>query len=582
MLVSRVLHPVVGVISSFYMQLANGMFSAALGGWFFTTLALGPGLIVIGLVGHNSTLVDWGNTILASENWQFGIGVVVILVSLLPYLAGWRFWIRLQAIIFTITMLGLGLSVIIAIFTSESSFRSSFNDFARGITGKSDTYGSVITTAQHAGVVTDPAFSFSKTLPMVAFVAAFGIYSYFTAFIGGEIRQGGSLKTAHRMALGGVLSIASVAIIAIIFFHSFGHSFLVAAYGGGMPSQISVTPTYFFLTSAQVGNTAVAVFLVASFALFWPLLTAICFLQPTRMIFAYSFDGLLPKGASKVSGKSGAPVVAIAIAGILAIGTLAWAIYLASNVFQVVTYTVLAQVIAMGLVGLSALVFPYRRPELYRASTTTKKVLGIPVVSIAGAGAIISTVVLWILVLHRGEARPRRQAELLRLDVRHAPTRSRILLRRPSNTPEPRDQARPRLQRDPARVARELHAIPRPGISHRRTAGETPGNSTRQRGSTGRHGEPLRVPPVCQSARRVASVTISALDRSGETSCKCLLVASRTGTGPHHWHAMNDCAIVASRPRQNIGICSDFLAPSKPTRGLEPRTPSLRVMCSTS
>jgi amino acid transporter len=396
-LVSRIIHPVVGVISSFFMQLANGMFSAAIGGWFFTTLALGPGLVVIGLVGHHPTLVDWGNTLVSSKNWQFGIGTVVILVSLLPYFIGWRWWIRTQAVIFLITMAGLLFSVIVAIFTSEGTFRSDFNGFAQGITHKSDTYGSVITTAQHAGVVTDPAFSFSKTLPMVAFCAAFGIYSYFTAFIGGEIRQGGSIKTAHRMALGGALSIASVGIIAVIFFHSFGHAFLVSAYGGGMPAQINVTPTYFFLTSAQIGNIAVAIFLVATFALFWPLLTAICFLQPTRMIFAYSFDGLLPKGASKVSGRTGAPIVAIIISGVLAIGTLAWALYLASNVFQVVTYTVLAQVVSMGLVGLAALVFPYRRPALFRASSTTKTIAGIPVVSIAGAGAIISTVVLWIL-----------------------------------------------------------------------------------------------------------------------------------------------------------------------------------------
>jgi amino acid transporter len=322
---------------------------------------------------------------------------VVIIVSLLPFLTGWRSWIRMQAIVFAVTMVGLLFSTIVAIFTSESSFRSSFNDFARSITGKQDTYGAVITTAQKAGVVTDPAFSFSKTLPMVAFVAAFGIYSYFTSFVGGELRQGSSTKTAHRMALGGVLSIASVAIIALIFFHSFGHSFLVSAYGGGMPKEISVTPTYFFLTSAQLGNVAVAVFLVVSFALFWPLLTAIAFLQPTRMLFAYSFDGLLPSFVAKVSGRSQAPVVAVAISGVLSIATLYWAIYLASNVFQVVTYIVLAQVVAMGLVGLAALVFPYRRPELYRASTTTKTFLGIPVVSIAGAGAIISTVILWVL-----------------------------------------------------------------------------------------------------------------------------------------------------------------------------------------
>jgi amino acid transporter len=397
MLVSRILHPVVGVISSFYMQLANGMFSTALGGWYFSTLALGPGLIVIGLVGGDHTLVSWGNTILTNHNWQFGIGVVVIAVSLLPFFFGWGWWARAQAIVFTFTMSGLVLSLVVALFTSRGAFRNHFNSFARGITGKEDTYNSIIAAAHKAGVVTDAGFSFSKTLPMVAFCAAFGIYAYFTSFVGGEIRQGGSLKTAHRMALGGVLSILSVAIGALIFFRSFGHSFLAASYGGGMPKQFNVTPTYFFLTSAQIGNVAVAVFLVATFALFWPLLTTIAFLQPTRMIFAYSFDGLLPRGASKVSGRNHAPVVAIVIAGALAILTLAWAIYVAANVFQVVTYTVLAQVVSMGLVGVAALLFPYRRAALFKASTTTKTFLGIPVVSIAGAGAIVSTIVLWIL-----------------------------------------------------------------------------------------------------------------------------------------------------------------------------------------
>lgn len=397
MLVSRILHPVVGVISSFYMQLANGMFSTALGGWFFSTLALGPGLIVIGLVGHDQTLVTWGNTILTNHNWQFGLGVGVIVVSLLPFFAGWARWARIQAIVFAFTMSGLLLSTVVAIFTSQHSFRNDFNSFARNITGQTDTYTSVINTAHRAGVVTNAGFSLSKTLPMVAYCAAFGIYAYFTSFVGGEIRQGRSLNTAHRMALGGFLSILSVAVIALIFFHSFGHPFLAAAYGGGMPAKINVTPTYFFLTSAQIGNVAVAIFLVATFALFWPLLTAIAFLQPTRMIFAYSFDGLLPRSASRVTGRSHAPIVAIVISGVLAIATLAWAIYIASNVFQVVTYTVLAQVVAMGLVGLSALVFPFRRPELFRASSSSKTIFGIPVVSIAGAGAILSTVIIWVL-----------------------------------------------------------------------------------------------------------------------------------------------------------------------------------------
>ena len=396
LLVSRVIHPVVGVISSFYMQLSNGMFSTALGGWFFTTLALGPGLIVIGLVGDYPTLTSGAIRFSLASNWQFGIGVVVIIVSLLPFLTGWRSWIgpaghRLHhhdgwpALLDGDRNLYLGEFLPIELQRLRARHHRQAGHVRSGHHDRSK-----------AGVVTDPAFSFSKTLPMVAFVAAFGIYSYFTSFVGGELRQGGTVKTAHRMALGGVLEHR------LGWHHRAHFSFTLSVTPSwsrptveACRARLVLTPTYFFRTAAQLGSVAVAVFLVVSFALFWPLLTAIAFLQPTRMLFAYSFDGLLPKSVAKVSGKSHAPV-AVAISGVLSIATLAWAIYLAS-VFQVVTYIVLAQVISMGLVGLAALVFPERRPELYRASTTTPRLLGVPVVSIAGAGAIISTVVLWVL-----------------------------------------------------------------------------------------------------------------------------------------------------------------------------------------
>jgi hypothetical protein len=94
--------------------------------------------------------------------------------------------------------------------------------------------------------------------------------------------------------------------------------------------------------------------------------------------------------------------------------------------------------------------------------------------------------------------------------------------------------------------------------------------------ATGAHRAPQRVPPVCQSARRVASVTISAQESPDETTCKCPQVASRPGFGPHHSQAMNDGRVVTSKPRRNMRVCSDYLAPGKPTRGLEPRTPALR------
>jgi basic amino acid/polyamine antiporter, APA family len=66
----------------------------------------------------------------------------------------------------------------------------------------------------------------------------------------------------------------------------------------------------------------------------------------------------------------------------------------------VFVYATLFALIGMMLVGLSAAVFPYRRPEMYRASVTNRTLLGIPVVSIAGAGSVLSGIVLYYVLMH--------------------------------------------------------------------------------------------------------------------------------------------------------------------------------------
>jgi hypothetical protein len=53
----------------------------------------------------------------------------------------------------------------------------------------------------------------------------------------------------------------------------------------------------------------------------------------------------------------------------------------------------------MALVGLSAAVVAYRRPELYRASASQVQVAGIPLTTIAGVGAMLTAVFLWIVFL---------------------------------------------------------------------------------------------------------------------------------------------------------------------------------------
>ncbi len=395
MLVSRVIHPAAGLISSFCMTMAT-VLSNAFFGIAFSTVAIGPGLIIIGLISGNQNLVSWGNTISTDKNWEFAIGALVMIGAALVLAGGWGWTLRVQAVLFGLTMLGLIICGLIALFTSPEAFMNGFNNFAKPITGSADTYHVIIKNAVKAGVNVNPPFSFGQTIPLIGVLAGFSIYTWWTTFIGGEIRQARTMKTANSMALAGILNLVSVAVFALIFIHTFGQEFLTAANASGaMPSQIASPPFYFFLVSAQVGNTALAVFLVISFAVFWPLITYISLLQPTRMIFAYAFDGILPKAVTKIS-RTHSPYVAVIIATILSIVTLYWGIN-SSSFFQVLVYAVLFQLIAMMLVGLSAVLFPYLRPALYRASTTTRTFVGIPVVTIAGAVAIASGIFLYVL-----------------------------------------------------------------------------------------------------------------------------------------------------------------------------------------
>ncbi len=394
MLVSRVIHPGVGLVSSFCMTLA-GLFSNAFFGLAFVTIGLGPGFVGVGLVAGSHTLVNWGSTIETSTGWKYALGGLMMCASAAILASGWRLTLKIQNILFWMVSGSVILGVIVAIFTSRGAFITNFNDFARPYTHEGNTYAAVLAAARKSHVVLHPSFSFGNTIPIMGFFATFSIFSYWSTFVGGEVRQASSMKMANNMAFAGVIGIVVVAACAAIFFHTFGTPFMIAANGGAFPSQIPAAPTYFLLMSASVGSTIYAIVITLCYVVFWPLICYISMIQPTRMVFAYAFDGILPKGVTKTT-RNGAPWVATLVALALSLITFLWAVN-SAGFLQILVYATLVQLIAMGLVGLSALIVPWRKPDLYRASTTVKTFLGIPVVSIAGAGAVAVSVLIWIL-----------------------------------------------------------------------------------------------------------------------------------------------------------------------------------------
>ncbi|HYJ21384.1 MAG TPA: APC family permease [Solirubrobacterales bacterium] len=403
-LVGRVTHPVVGLISSFFW-ISGVVLSIAFVAQAFATVALGPSLTAVGLVSDNSSLITAGDDLATSQGWQFAIGTLVILISAALLAGGWRWTTRIMNALWGITFLGLGTVFVVLLFKSQSGFIDSFNQFAQPITGEADSYKSLIATAHKEGIDTSPGFSLSNTWPTWAAISSLSLYGWLSIYISGEVRKAKDTTQMKIMGLASLVHIGVAVILAVVFFSTFGHDFFYAinALGGSENYPFAAPPYYTFLTSIAGGSTFLAWFLFLTFAVAYPLLILQNITIAVRTLFAWALDGILPSRFARVSPKTHAPNYAIGLAVVVAIAVLYWAVTSADSFFGILVEAVLLQLVTMILLAVSAVLLPYRRPEVWRSSATTQRLFGIPIVALAGALATVLLGALFFVYMYYEE-----------------------------------------------------------------------------------------------------------------------------------------------------------------------------------
>jgi amino acid transporter len=400
-LVGRVTHPVIGLVSSFFWT-SGVILSIAFIALAFVTVALGPSLTALGLVSGHNSLVTAGNDLATSKGWQFGIGTALIVGSAVLLAGGWRWTTRIMNGFWLLMMLGLATVFLVLLFKSHAGFIHSFNQFAGSITGEKDTYASIVANAHKEGIETDPAFSMHNTWPTWALICSLTLFAWLSIYISGEVRRARDTTQIKVMAAASTVHIAIAAILAVLFFSTFGHDFFVAINGLSESESypFAAPPFYTFLTSIAGGSTLLSWWLLITFAAAFPLLMIPNITIAVRTFFAWALDGLLPAQFSRVSSRTHAPNYAIGLTVILSIAVLGWAVTNGEGFFSVLVEAVLLQLIAMILIGVSAALLPYRRPEAWRSSATTRRLLGTPVITIAGALVAVLLAGLSYVYLH--------------------------------------------------------------------------------------------------------------------------------------------------------------------------------------
>lgn len=379
---SRGTHSFVGFIFYWFLSISFilnlGIFTYY-GGEYFAYMISGLGAFY-----SSAPLMNLGSTLVAPIP-SLGLAVLLIIISavvaILRPRRAWKFILVMGVIIFATTAI---LAIALATMNS-STFASTYNNFAATNTFDNVTYSGVISS----GGVTPPSNWLTATAAALPFTWFAYVWYNLPTTWGGEVKN---VKRAMPISI--LVAIVAGALYYILYavlaYHAFGGAFLenwagivnngnnaaIASIGGFIP----------FFALVYSGNVwlyyimFVALWL-PTFLFFTPLI-----ISQTRYLFAWAFDRILPERVASVSERTHTPILATIL---VSIGGFIGA--LLTDLIGNSSFTIDAfAIFTFGFIGaaFAALIFPWRRKELYNNFVAKKKFI-LPLISWLGLASLV-------------------------------------------------------------------------------------------------------------------------------------------------------------------------------------------------
>jgi amino acid transporter len=340
----------------------------------------------------------------ASKNGIFVVCLITIALAGFLVSLGMGGYARIQKWCFYGGLLAFAVIAGLLLFSSHSSFVSSFNSQADKIFGVHNAYAATNAAAAKDGFHPQ-ALGFGPlgpTMLLVPVMMFFLLWPNWGSTLYGEIRGASDFKRVFRgMFFGLWITVALTLLFLFLAAKTFSWEFFLnsnaAFYNGNAP--IPIWPYPFMFAGWLVHNVAIQVILILALSLWFFGWVGTLFLSSTRVIFAAAFDRVLPDRAAEVSERRKVPFYSLVLMLIPAVGLSA--VYAYWTTFQ--SYTLDATlVIAVTYLfsAIAVVLLPWIKPDLWRASPASRiKFLGLPVVPLCGlvtVGLLVFNLVEWL------------------------------------------------------------------------------------------------------------------------------------------------------------------------------------------
>lgn len=226
-------------------------------------------------------------------------------------------------------------------------------------------YQAVLATAQGAGFPLH--FIAGATLLGVVYTYINFLGFHASVYFGGEVKK--VAKSQFIAIIGAVIVFGLIAwSVYAVAYHTMGGIFLGAISflsATGDPSYILTydTPFIHFLYEYVAPNTATYIIMLLGWSMMTLAATLTYIFIAVRLIFAWSFDRVLPTKLSAVDRRYNAPYAAII--AVVVVTMIAQALWLYTPLLNYFAYIIFGWMIMQGITAIAGIIYPYWRPDLF-------------------------------------------------------------------------------------------------------------------------------------------------------------------------------------------------------------------------
>jgi amino acid transporter len=394
--ISRTFLPSIGFAASAVFWLYGLTFAGGQNAYFTVSFGLAPYLGAIGSVGGNPGLVSFASS-LTQPIPLVAVGTIMLGVLFVLMLVPTSVLHRVLLGSFIVAFAGYPILFVITLaFTSHGAFVTDFNNHVTTL-GLNTSYDAIIASAQKAGASLPPVTLAATLAALPLAYATLGVPNS-GVYFGGEVKRATRQVTYGLIAC--LLVIAgSVAAMGYLIYSVFGYNFIAAtsylSNVGGYPLPVAPYVNYFL--AIIYPNPAFNWFMLLSVLAWQVIVMALVGLVATRILFAWSFDRVVPSAMSDISQRFHTPVK-----GAVVVTVACW-IFLVATVYNFLgSYVnlVFAQAALYLITMVAATTFPFLKKGIFNQSNSwaTKKVGGLPLMSLfGGLGAAVLLVNFYYL-----------------------------------------------------------------------------------------------------------------------------------------------------------------------------------------